>query len=115
MLKLKQLSCTILACILMAPVATAHPRQVTASATYYSDYFKGRRMANGEKFRQEAMVAAHPFYKLGTRLKITYKGRSVYVYVKDRCRCSLDLSKAAFKQLAPLRQGRIPVKVQVLR
>jgi rare lipoprotein A len=82
-----------------------------ASATYYADYFVGRKMANGVRFYQSSMVAAHPYLKLGTRVKVSYKGRSVLVTITDRCNCSIDLSKAAFRQLAPLRVGRIPVQV----
>jgi rare lipoprotein A len=89
----------------------ANALPMNASATYYADYFVGRPMANGKKFNQSAMVAAHPSLKMGTRLLVTYKGKSVVVIVSDRCRCSLDLSKAAFSQLAPLSKGRIPVKV----
>lgn len=111
----KQISCLMLAGGLLSPAALTHPRSFNASATYYSDYFNGRRMANGQRFSQGQLVAAHPSLKFGTRLRVTYKGRSVYVTVKDRCNCSLDLSKAAFSQLSPLRRGRVPVKVTVVR
>jgi rare lipoprotein A len=79
-------------------------------ATWYGPGFHGRRMANGKRFNQNAMTAAHPSLRLGTRIRVRYKRRSVVVRVTDRCRCSLDLSKAAFRRLAPLSKGRIKVR-----
>lgn len=98
--------------LLLALWLTLLPTSVMAgSATYYSDYFQGRRMANGQRFSQSSNSVASNRYKLGTRVKICYKRRCVTGVVRDRCNCSIDLSKALFKQLAPLRKGRIPVKV----
>jgi len=82
-----------------------------ASATFYSDYYQGRRMANGQRFSQSSNSVANNRYKLGTKVKICYKGRCVTGVVRDRCKCSIDLSKALFRQLATLNKGRIPVKV----
>lgn len=81
------------------------------TATYYSDYYNGRRMANGRKFRQNSNYIAHPRLKLGTQVKIRYKNHTVTGVVTDRCNCTIDLSKGLFRQLAPLKKGRIPVKV----
>ena len=80
------------------------------TATWYGNGFHGRRMANGKRFNQNAMTAAHPSLRLGSRIRVQYRGRSVMVRVTDRCRCSLDLSKAAFRRLAPLSKGRIKVR-----
>jgi rare lipoprotein A len=82
-----------------------------AYATYYSDYYNGRKMANGKRFSQGGYTAAHPSHRLGTRLKVynPKNKRSVIVTVTDRCRCSLDLSKAAFSRIAKLSQGRVRV------
>ena len=87
------------------------------SATYYANSFVGKKMKNGQRFRQHLLIAAHPTYKMGTRLRLTNKrtGRSIVVRVADRCRCSLDLSKAAFKQVGgKLNKGRVLVKVTKL-
>lgn len=81
------------------------------TATYYSNYYVGRKMANGQRFSQNSNAVAHPYLRLGTRVKIRYKNRVVTGVVKDRCRCTLDLSKGLFTQLAPLKKGRISVKV----
>jgi rare lipoprotein A (peptidoglycan hydrolase) len=81
------------------------------TATHYSDYYNGRRMANGRKFVQNSNYVAHPWIRLGTPVTIRYKNRSVSGIVTDRCNCTIDLSKGLFRQLAPLKKGRIPVKV----
>lgn len=81
-------------------------------ATYYSDWFHGRRMANGRVFSQHSNSIATNKHRLGTRLKLCYKRRCVIGVVRDRCGgCSYDLSKNLFRQLAPLKKGRIPVRV----
>ncbi len=87
------------------------------TATYYANMYQGRRTASGVRFDQGQPMAAHPSYPFGTRLRVTNRrtGKSVVVRVVDRCRCSLDLSTSAFRQIGSLRQGRIPVSIQVLR
>jgi rare lipoprotein A len=104
---------SVLACasMMVQPnVAEARP----ASATYYGDGFHGRRMANGRAFSQQRMTAAHPTLPLGSKLKVVNPktGKSVFVTITDRCGgCSLDLSKAAFRQLGSLGRGRMPVRI----
>ncbi len=72
-------------------------------------------MANGQRFSHGRVSnAASGVYPLGTRLRVSHRGRAVVVTITDRCRCYLDLSKAAFRQLAPLSVGRIPVSVSRL-
>jgi rare lipoprotein A (peptidoglycan hydrolase) len=73
-------------------------------------------MANGKPFSQGSYIAAHPSYRLGTRLKVynPKNKRSVVVTITDRCRCSLDLSKAAFSRIAQLSQGRVLVRTTKL-
>lgn len=82
------------------------------SATYYADYFHGRRMANGQIFSQHSNSVASNHFKLNTPVSICYRGKCVRGVVRDRCgNCGIDLSKSLFRQLAPLRKGRIRVKV----
>lgn len=91
---------------------------VTAqTATYYSSRYQGQRTASGVIFNQSQNLAAHPSLPFGTQVRVTNRntGRSVVVQVVDRCRCSIDLSKAAFRQIASLGHGRVPVRIQVLR
>jgi len=66
-------------------------------------------------------AAASPEYNFGTILRVTntVNGRSVEVKVNDRGAftsfgVALDLSKGAFEKIAPLSQGVILVKIEVL-
>lgn len=87
------------------------------TATYYANQFHGRRTASGVRFDQNQPMAAHPSLPFGTRVRVTNRrnGKSVVVRVVDRCRCSLDLSRSAFSRIGSFSQGRVPVKIQILR
>jgi rare lipoprotein A len=98
---------------------------VTGEATFYADYFEGRRTASGIPFRQNQMVAAHRAYPFGTVLRVTNtrNDRSVNVRVVDRGpfgaaaerrRTILDLSRRAANELGFVQAGRTPIVVEVL-
>lgn len=105
----------ILLLILVTSQAQAH------TATWYGDRFHGRLTASGERYNQNAFTCASNKYKFGTRLKVTNKAndKSVICRVNDRGGFSkygvaLDLSKGAFKKIAPLSQGKIKVTIRRL-
>lgn len=84
------------------------------SATYYHPSLAGRTKANGQPYNPNAMTAASNNYRLGQRVRVTNRrnGKSVVVTITDRCgNCSIDLSQAAFQRIAPLKQGRVAVKI----
>ena len=89
-------------------------------ASYYADKFNGRRTANGERFDNSAMTAAHRSLPFGTLLEVTNmrNGRKVVVRVNDRGPYTharvLDLSKNAARQLGMHHSGTAQVKVAVL-
>jgi rare lipoprotein A len=92
-------------------------------ATFYADYFEGRRTASGIPFRQNQMVAAHRSYPFGTILRVTNTAndRSVNVRVVDRGpfgtaarRPIIDLSRRAASELGYIQAGRAQVVVEVL-
>lgn len=100
-------------------------RSVSGEATYYADKFEGRETASGTIFRQDDMVAAHRGFPFGTLLRVTNtrNNRSVQVRVVDRgpwgARAAarntiIDLSRKAARQLGYIRQGRTPVRIDVL-
>ena len=86
-----------------------------SGASFYgvSDGYHGQTTASGERFNTYAMTTAHRSLPFGTRLRVTYGGRSVIVRVNDRgpfvSGRSLDLSYAAFTELAPASRGHINV------
>ncbi|ABY70182.1 septal ring lytic transglycosylase RlpA family protein [Actinobacillus pleuropneumoniae] len=89
-------------------------------ASYYADKFNGRRTANGERFSNSAMTAAHKTLPFGTLVEVTNtrNGRSVVVRVNDRGPYAharvVDLSKAAARQLGMYSSGTAHVKLAVL-
>jgi len=68
-------------------------------ASWYGPGFHGNRTASGERYNMYAYTAAHKTLPFGTWLKVTYRGRSVFVRINDRGpyigNRILDLSKAS--------------------
>lgn len=69
----------------------------------------GNRTADGTYFDGSQLVAAHRTLKFGTRLKVTYRGKSVVVVVRDRGPFirgrQLDISKAAAAKIGMVNAG----------
>jgi rare lipoprotein A len=83
-------------------------------------------MANGKGFNPDRLTAASWFYPLGTRVRVTlrsYPERKVLVTITDRGPAHrlvregriIDLSHAAFRQLASPDLGLIPISVEPVR
>lgn len=86
----------------------------TMVASHYGKE-SGSRAASGSFFDGSQMVAAHKTMKFGTRLKVTYQGRSVVVVVADRGPYirgrQLDLSTAAARKIGLTKAGVDRVRV----
>ncbi|MCX4387532.1 septal ring lytic transglycosylase RlpA family protein [Micromonospora peucetia] len=109
-----------------APKPTATKKSSTArpvvdsgscGASFYSE---GQLTANGENFDPSALTAAHKTLPFGTKVRVTNpaNGKSVTVRINDRGpfiegRC-LDLSRAAFADIASLDAGHVEVRYEVL-
>jgi len=90
-------------------------------ASYYSDRLAGHKTASGERYRPDALTAAHRSLPLGTVLRVTRRDgkRTVLVRVNDRGpfgseRRILDLSRSAFERLGKLRAGVLEVRAEVV-
>ncbi|MEB3282651.1 MAG: septal ring lytic transglycosylase RlpA family protein, partial [Lyngbya sp.] len=89
-------------------------------ASWYGPGFHGRLTANGERFNQYEMTAAHRSLPFGTTVRVTNtnNGRSVVVRINDRGPFSggriIDLSVAAAEAIGMISSGVAPVKVEVL-
>jgi len=86
-------------------------------ASWYGDECAGKLTASGQLFNPKAITCASRSYPLGTRLRVSYGNKSCIVFVTDRgpakrLHRDIDLSEAAFKQLAPLRLGLLQVKIE---
>jgi len=97
--------------LLVSPVLAC--QMVTAS--YYGAE-SGSRTANGERFTGRDMTAAHRTLPFGTKLRVTYQGKSVVVRINDRGSFikgrGLDLSTAAARKLGMIRAGVARVCVE---
>ncbi|HZN71379.1 MAG TPA: septal ring lytic transglycosylase RlpA family protein [Micromonosporaceae bacterium] len=100
---------------------TTRVETVTGTGTCeVSFYDEPQGTANGEQFDPEALTAAHKELPFDTRVRVTNlaNGTSVIVRINDRGpyidgRC-LDLSRAAFREIADLDSGVIDGRYEVL-
>ena len=87
-------------------------------ASYYGEGFAGKPTASGEPYDPKGYTAAHPRLPFGTRLVVSYEGRSVIVTVNDRMPSGsdrdLDLSLAAAQYLGLTNAGTAVVDAEVL-
>jgi rare lipoprotein A len=79
-------------------------------ASWYGGKHKGRRTANGDIFDPNKLTAASNSHKMGTRLRVSYKGKSVVVKVNDtggfkKYGRVLDLSERAAEVLGMKQKG----------
>lgn len=93
------------------------------TASWYSESDPGINptTANGEIFDDSKETCASWNFPFGTRLKVTHlaTGKTVVCRVNDRGPAKrlgrlIDLTQGAFRKIAPLRLGLIPVKVEVV-
>ncbi|MBP2291525.1 septal ring lytic transglycosylase RlpA family protein [Azospirillum rugosum] len=100
-------------------VSKAEPVLVhKGKASYYADFFDGRRTASGERFSQRKLTAASRTLPLGSRVLVTNadNGRSVEVVINDRGPYVkgrvIDLSKMAARELDMIEEGVVNVRVE---
>ena len=78
-------------------------------ASWYSTENGQTVTATGETYTGNSMTAAHRTLPFGTKLRVTYRGKSVTVRVNDRGPFvkgrHLDLSKAAARKLGLIPAG----------
>lgn len=93
-----------------------HLTPQTGIASWYGPRFQGRRTANGERFDQNGMTAAHRTFRFGTFVVVTRpNGRSVKVRINDRGPFIkgriIDVSRAAAVELGMKKTGLAKVTV----
>lgn len=93
------------------------PRVVqTGIASWYGENYRGKKMANGERFDPDKLTCATWHWPLGAALAVEHGEKTVIVRVTDRGPALplgrlIDLSQAAFARIAPLPLGLVRVKV----
>lgn len=88
--------------------------------TYYGNAFQGNYTKSGEIFDKNKLTAASNKLPLGAVIKVINKenGKSVVVRINDSGAMPnhvIDLSEKAFKKIADLKQGRIKVKINIIK
>ncbi|SDD73429.1 septal ring lytic transglycosylase RlpA family protein [Rhodospira trueperi] len=92
----------------------------TGVASWYGPGFHGKSTANGERFDENALTAAHRTLPLPSMVQVTNldNGRTVVLRVNDRGPFAkdriLDVSKRAAEVLGFRRRGKAPVRVTIL-
>lgn len=101
--------------VFSAPVV--HACEMMTASHYGKE--SGRRTADGSYFDGSQMVAAHRTWKFGSRIKVSYRGKSVALTVRDRGPYvrgrQLDISTAAAKRIGLDKPGVGRVCVTRLR
>lgn len=89
-------------------------------ASYYAAKFDGRLTANGEKFTNKELTAAHPSLAFNSIVKVTNvnNGKSVIVRINDRGPHTkariLDMSKSAAQEIGMIQSGIATVNIEVI-
>ena len=103
MIKSHIISSIVLLCLFFIQKGSA---QTTGIASYYADFFVGRKMANGEIYNPNLFTCAHPTAPLGSFLKVSRRNHPAYFvivkvadrgpFIKGRI---IDLSRRAAEEL----------------
>lgn len=92
----------------------------TGTASFYADQFDGKITYSGEVYNMFGLSAAHPFYQMGTIVRVTNlsNGKSVVIPINDRMPYRpdriIDLSLGVAQKLDMINIGITEVKVEVL-
>ena len=91
----------------------------TLKTSFYHKGFIGKPTASGEIFNPYKNTAASNRFKFGTKLRLSYKGRSVIVCVNDtgnfgKYHRSLDVTKGVAQRLDFVKLGVVSLQIQVL-
>lgn len=104
--------------LIAATIALCLATTAQAATVRASWYWEGHRTASGERFRPDGLTAAHRSLRFGTRVRVSYRGRSVVVRITDRgparwTHRSLDLSRGAARALGMIGRGVAVVRMEV--
>jgi rare lipoprotein A len=89
-------------------------------ASWYGPGYHGKRTANGERFDQDDLTAAHPTWPFGTRVRVTLlsTGRSCVVRINDRFGGHkgrvIDVSRGTARKIGLIGPGSGRVRLEVV-
>ena len=96
-------------------------KTLEGKASYYANFFHGRKTSSGEIFDKNKYTAAHKTLPFGTKVRVinTRNGRSVVLKINDRgpfiSGRIIDVSQIAARDLGLLTAGVVNAKVVVLK
>ncbi len=102
------------------PLQTGEGYDEIGMASWYGPGFHGKKTANGERYNQNAMTAAHKLLPLGTVVKVTNleNDESVVLRVNDRGPFKydriIDVSRRAAHKLGMHEAGTARVRVEAI-
>ncbi len=102
------------------PFASIKEFSQVGIASWYGPGFHGKLTANGERFNQNALTAAHKELPINSVVRVTRvsTGKSIVVRINDRGPFHenrvIDLSYRAAKQLGIVHRGAEKVKIELL-
>lgn len=100
------------------PLKSAHGFVEEGVASWYGPGFHGKKTANGERYNQYGMTAAHKILPLGTIVTVTNLDtrKSITVRVNDRGPFVddrvIDLSRKGAEQIGMIAKGTARVRIQ---
>lgn len=102
------------------PYTTANGFTEVGVASWYGPGFHGKKTANGERYNQNAMTAAHKLLPFNTDIRVTNldNGRSTVVRINDRgpfvANRVIDLSRRAAEQIDMIGSGTARVRLEAV-
>jgi len=116
--KVKVLFVTVILASLLVLVVQVVAQADPMVATYYANKYAGKPTASGQPYDPYSLTAAHPSLPFGTKLSVSYGGKSVIVTINDRLPyesdSGLDLSWATAQALGLTELGTAVVDVVVV-
>jgi len=109
----------MLSAISIGSISAQDAKVQKGKASYYSKRLHGRKMSNGEVYRNDKLTCAHRKYPFGTLLKVKNpkNGKEVIVEVTDRGPFArsriIDLSYKAAQELGIIMSGVAMVEVSI--
>ena len=120
----KKIILLLIILLALVEISRAEPNKWIGFATYYTVQSSSRITASGEPYNENAMTCAIWNLPFNTMLKVTNiaNGKFVFCRVNDRGvakrlfkkKVIIDLTPRAFKELAPLSQGKVWVRIQIV-
>lgn len=102
------------------PYTTANGFTEVGTASWYGPGFHGKKTANGERYNQNAMTAAHKLLPFNTDIRVTNldNGRTTVVRINDRgpfvANRVIDLSRRAAEQIGMIGSGTARVRLEAV-